>query len=307
MNDILLTPLISPHDMEQPIKWKQPLDVEIGSGNGEMLIYSAKQFPKRNFVGIDQSWPCIYKTLREIKKNKGLQNIRILQLDARSTFERLFQPNSIDKITSLFPCPWPKKSHIKNRLFSGDFLKLLNNRLKEQGNLTITTDYFPYREWILKQSRDIGLSVQTKTIQPRYNTKFERKWQKEGQENFYEISLNKQKFRGQGADFSLSPLSKENLPLKSYKLDNFQPNKLQFKDHAGDITVIFKDMLFDSSKQKAMVQVLVSEQELTQYVWITIRKNSDGWQLFKTNGQKIFPTPGIALALKLVYEAAGGE
>ena len=129
--------LVSPYDLKKPIDWDQqfsrraPMDVEIGFGMGEVLMRMARKSPRRNFVGIEQHWERICKTLRAMTKEQVadpaiFRNIRVLRVDARVVFERLFAPRSIDAIYCLFPCPWPKKGHVKNRLFANDFLRLLN-------------------------------------------------------------------------------------------------------------------------------------------------------------------------------------
>src|SRR3989338_2350528 len=213
-------PIVVPYTLKRPICWdeqfsrKAPIDVEIGFGMGEVLIRSARQSPDRNHIGIEQHWERIYKTLRAITIEQSLQqgplcgNIRILKLDARLCFERLFGCRSIDSVVCLFPCPWPKKGHVKHRLFTNAFLRLVNNRLKNGGQLKIVTDYYPYYEWILDQSSKTGFHVETSTALSQYGTKFERKWREEGQEEFFELKLTKKKHLA-------VPVKKDTI-LKSY-------------------------------------------------------------------------------------------
>ena len=300
-------PLICAHALGKPIDWNEqfgrcaPLDVEIGFGMGEVLMRMAQTSPGRNFVGVEQHWERISKTLRSITKQQlaspnTLDNIRILRVDARVVFERLLAPKSIDMVYCLFPCPWPKKGHVKHRLFANDFLRLLNNRLKTGGKLNIVTDFPPYFEWILSQTKRTGFQVETQTIQPRYDTKFERKWREAGQEEFLELNLQKKRH--------IEIPLKEDVALKSYTLTHFHAERLTLDDVKGDVSVIFKDMIFDQDKQKVMIRVLVAEEHLTQHFWITIRKKQNSWRLARAEGQNFFPTPGIAHALAVVYEAA---
>lgn len=306
-NDCSLKPMILPYALKKPINWKEqfnrhaPINVEIGFGMGEVLMWMARKSPDRDFVGIEQHWQRIHKTLRAITKEQcvdqdTLKNIRILKVDARVVFERLFAPKSIDSIYCLFPCPWPKKGHVKHRLFSNNFLRLLNNRLKKDGALKIITDFYPYRDWILEQAQRTDFEVETQMVASQYNTKFERKWRGEGQEEFFELNFLKKRH--------IHVPVREDIIMKNYVLDDVNADRLQLKDVKGDISVIFKDMLFDKEKQKAMIYTLVAEEHLTQHFWITIVKKQNKWRIARAEGQNFFPTAGIAKALDLVYEGA---
>ena len=295
--------------IDRPTRWgdlfsrNEPLVVEIGFGTGEVLIRMAREHRGSNFVGIEQHWERIHKTLRDITKNNckeikcsELDNIRILKVDARVAFERLFTQKSINNIYCLFPCPWPKKGHIKHRLFSNFFLRLLNSRLKARGELKIVTDFEPYCEWVLEQSRKTGFQVETQIIKPQYDTKFERKWMEEGKERFYELKMLKKRH--------INVLVKEDVTLKSYKLKDFCAQRMQFENDIGEISVICKDVIYDSKRKAMLVYVIVSEPDLMQHFRITIFKKGDFWRVCKADGQVFFPTPGIARALQVVYEAA---
>ena len=113
--------------MKRPADWSghfasaQPVDVEIGFGNGDFLVRTAQTQPQRNFVGIEQQWERVYKTLKKVNRSE-IDNVRVLLVDAWVALERLFLPRSIERIYCLFPCPWPKKEHAKHRLFSQSFL-----------------------------------------------------------------------------------------------------------------------------------------------------------------------------------------
>ncbi len=301
------TSLVSPYDLRRPVHWDKqfnrcaPTDVEIGFGMGKVLMRMAEESPDRNFIGIEQHWERICKTLRVMTTRQSstpgiFNNIRILRADARVVFERLFASKNIDTVYCLFPCPWPKKGHIKHRLFSNDFLRLLNNRLKKGGKIKIVTDFYPYLEWVLDQAKGAGFLVETATTHPQYDTKFERKWRDEGQEEFFKLDLFKKRH--------IRVPVKEDIALKSYTLKKFDADCLELSDEKGKISVIFKDKVFDRDKQRIMIHTLVAEEHLTQHFWIAIIKRQGAWRIARAEGQNFFPTPGIAKALVLVYEAA---
>jgi hypothetical protein len=173
---------------------------------------------------------------------------------------------------------------------------LLNSRLKKNGTLRIVTDFYPYRDWIVEQSDHAGFQIETKTVPSGFNTKFEKKWKEEGQENFFELNFLKKRHIGVP--------HKKDVFLKSYSLNRFNSDRLCLKDEKGEVSVIFKGFIFDKEKQKAMVHALVAEEHLTQHFWITILKKQKKWLISNAEGQNFFPTAGIARALALVHQAA---
>lgn len=295
-----LKPLIDPYETDRPFRWERffgnprPVDVEIGCGLGEFLVRTAAAAPEKNFVGIEMEWKRLVKTLRKIELS-GLGNVRVLRLDAVAAFERLFAPRSIDKIYCLFPCPWPKEKHIKHRLFSRNFLRLLNSRMTAGGELLVVTDHYPYVEWIRGHLRATGLGLAERKISPRFDTKFERKWTAAGQREFFEMHFSKKRH----IDVPL----KEDAPVKKFYEKDFSPDRFQMQDHKGDVTVIPKDFLFDGKQRKAMVHVLVSEENLTQNVWISIARSGEKWRIALPRGGIVFPTAGVNKALELVARA----
>ncbi len=292
---------VNHYDVVRPIVWsdrflsQKPLNVEIGCGNGEFLVRQAREHPERNFVGIEQSWERIEKTLKRIVQ-AGSDNARVMMVDARVALERLFLPGSIDRMDCLFPCPWPKKSHIKHRLFSQDFLRLANSRLVPKGHVRIVTDYQPYSDWILGQVDPAQFSVKTGTVGPQYDTKYERKWSEQGQREFFSIDLAKERH----ADVVV----KEDVVLEKYVLKSFDPDKFAFEDRHGPISVIFKDFIFDVKRQTGLLLLLVAEDTLTQYLWIKIFRSDEKWLVVPASSNRFIPSAGIAQALSFAFQAA---
>lgn len=304
-----LEPLIPYYQLKHPFDWEKifnrpaPLDVEVGFGVGEFLVQLAQKNKERNVVGIEQIWERIYKTLKRIDDinehntaQEKITNIRVLDIEAQNAFKWLFSPKTIHKIYCLFPCPWPKRAHRKHRLFNEEFLALANNRLKSGGEVLIVTDHEPYLEWMAQSVKRSGFSFFKEVTKPKYNTKFEKKWVGQGQKNFYEVRLCKEKHIhvdiGKGGE------------LKSYTLADFSPKNFHFTDSKGDISVILKETLYDQEQLKMLVLVVVAEAHITQYLWVAIQKEKSVWKVARVNGQQFFPTPGVAKAIELVYRAA---
>jgi tRNA (guanine-N7-)-methyltransferase len=193
--------------------------------------------------------------------------------------------------------PWPKRHHERNRLFSHNFLNLLNNRLMDKRAVHIVTDCEPYFNWVLEQLPGTGFTVETKISCPQFNTKYERKWQEKGQNKFFEINLVKLEHR------EIS--EKKEAALRTYSLNHFDPEKFSPKDERGEIVVKFQDFLFDHNRQRGMVRVIVVEDLFTQDFWIAIESREESWHIKVAPGCEVASTVGVQRALDLVYEAAG--
>ena len=299
-----LKPLILWRDAERPIDWRRrfgrqaPLEVEIGFGNGEFLVRRAQAHPERNLVGLDLDWRSTQKGLRRIAQ-ANVSNVRLIQVDARAALERLFLPRSLHHAYSLFPCPWPKERHAKHRLFSHTFLRLLNSRLAAGGEAQIVTDHRPYLDWILERLPGTGFEASWRATPARFDTKYERKWQGEGQQEFLELQLLKQTHQE-------IPL-KEDIELKSHRVAHFDADRFQPTGVRGEVTVEFYEYLYDPRHQKGMVRAFVAEEGLNQEFWIEIARRESGWRISPARGCGVVPTAGVQRALDLARDAALSE
>jgi len=298
---ISLKPLIPWPDLRRPLPWKtffpesSRLHLEIGFGLGDFLVRQALEHPRWGLVGIETGWMSIRRTLRKIALAKVL-NVRLLRLDARVALERLFEEGSITSLDSLFPCPWPKKRHSKYRLFSTDFVGLLNTRLVSGGNIRIVTDHKDYFRWLVAEAQGTGFDLACQPISPMYQTKYERKWQDLGQEHFYELRLVKKNHH--------PVLIKEEIPLETRTLRSFNPQEFRPSGRREKIVVEFKDYIFDPVNRRAMLRTLVIEDGFKQDFWIEICELEGTWHIRPAKGCGLLPTVGAQHALDLVWEAA---
>ncbi len=234
------------------------------------------------------------RALRRINQ-LSLRNVRLLLVDTRVAFEYLMAPRSLDRVYCLFPMPWPKKKHAKFRVFSYEFLRLLNNRLAAKGDARIVTDHESYARWIQEQVPGTGFSVEENITSAMFETKYERKWQDQGQETFLDLHLVK--------EASLDFLEKEEQPLRTYCVDNFNPKRFHPSLERGEVVVKFQDYLFDPEREKAMARALIVEDTLTQTIWIEIDRGEKGWYIHVAGGSGALPTVGVQRAVDLAYEA----
>ncbi len=299
-----LTPFVHWWEMAGKSAWPDqfgrdaPRQLEIGFGNGEYLAREAKAHSDQDFVGLDLRWGSLKRALRAVHKEQ-VSNVRLMLADARVALRWLFPAHSLTRIYMLFPCPWRKKSTVKHRLMSRDFLHLVSRRLRPGGEMLMVTDYAPYLEWVLEQIPREGFQVRQESVPARRDTKYERKWESQGQSEFYELWLT------QTAEL---PILEEDLAsLKSHHVPHFDPATFEMPDLRGDITIEPKDFLFDPRREVAMLRFIVVEGDLQQNLWIRISRGDDHWRIYPSTGSGFLPTRGVQKVLDLVRDASMGE
>ncbi|MDW8106797.1 MAG: tRNA (guanosine(46)-N7)-methyltransferase TrmB, partial [Armatimonadota bacterium] len=285
-----LKPLILWREGARPIEWAQvfgraaPVELEIGFGNGAYLVARAQQHPERNFVGIELEWEGVQRALRRIA-DAGVCNVRVLLGDARPILARAIAPRSLARVYTLFPCPWPKKHHHKHRLFDQRQLQLLNSRLQDGGEFYLLTDHEEYFQWVLSNLTDTGFRAFARTVPPSVHTKYEQKWLAEGKTRFFELTLTK-------VVHCEVPLV-EDVPMETYRVRSFDPERFQPTDVRDAVHVIFKEIRYDPARQIAMTRVVVAEDDLVQHFWIEIVREGEAWRIRPAPGCSIVPTVGV--------------
>ena len=289
-----LSDVAIPVDLNAAFSRNAPLDVEIGFGTGEYITGLAQKEPTVNFIGFENCAKRILKTLRKVHE-AGLTNVRIFQLDASLGFRHVLSPQSVRQVHCLFPCPWPKKRHAKHRLFSTDFLQLVNSRLVAGGCLRLVTDQRPYADWIMECLPGTGFAVERRVIPPSFGTKFEKKWLESGQQTFDELLFVKTAhvhWQEEGAR-----------TMTIYYIDKIDPKIVKFEGLTGPVSVQFKDFIFDPVLNKGMLLAIVVEDRRTQYLWMMIDRTTKGWCLSAAPGSSALPTGGVQKALELAHAA----
>ena len=135
-------------NIENVFSKQTPLILEIGFGNGNILIAMAENSKETQFIGIEVYRPGVGTLLNEIHK-KELHNIKIFCDDAKLVLTQAIPNHCLDVIQIFFPDPWPKKRHYKRRLIQKDFVALLKAKLKPNGLIHIKTDWEAYAQHIL--------------------------------------------------------------------------------------------------------------------------------------------------------------
>jgi tRNA (guanine-N7-)-methyltransferase len=130
-------------DYEAMFATRQPVEVEIGCGDGGFLAQYAARHPERNFLGVERLKGRLGKLARRGPR-EGLTNVRLLRIEAAYFVEYLLPPASVATVHIYFPDPWPKKRHHKNRLIQSPFVTLLARALAPGGTVYLRTDNLEY-------------------------------------------------------------------------------------------------------------------------------------------------------------------
>ncbi len=161
---------------------KQPLNFEIGIGNGEFITELAYKNSNENFIGVEVFKKSFNQAERRIKR-AGLQNVRLIQFDA-DLILRLFNDNSLNSVYVNFPDPWHKSKHKKRRLLKTFFIELIVEKLSQNGVLHIATDHNDYAQEIAENITQVkGISslfngVYSKEKENYFPTKYYNKFAK---------------------------------------------------------------------------------------------------------------------------------
>jgi tRNA (guanine-N7-)-methyltransferase len=120
-----------------------PLVVEIGSGVGEATVALAATRPSYDVLGIEVWQPGVADTFHRMQQ-AGVDNIRMISVDAVWSMEHLLAPGSVSELWTFFPDPWPKQRHHRRRLVVPEFAHLAATRLVPGGHWRLATDWSDY-------------------------------------------------------------------------------------------------------------------------------------------------------------------
>ena len=138
-----LESIVDPLPLEGLFNKAQPLEVELGSGDGSFLVEHARQNLARNFIGVERLLGRLRKIDRKARR-AGLQNLALFRIEAAYFVEYLLPADSIVALHVYFPDPWPKRRHRHHRLVNERFPELAARVLQADGELYLRTDDLDY-------------------------------------------------------------------------------------------------------------------------------------------------------------------
>lgn len=288
-------------DLDKPVDWeevfgnKNPVDCEIGFGNGDFLVKKSSLHPERNFFGIDYSIESFRRAKKTIEKVNST-SVKLICLEAKAAFIVLIPEKSLSHIYLNFPDPWPKKKHFKNRLLDREFFKIAASCSQDKGKIIIATDDIFYRDFILEEMAVVHLWESlfhkgwTNELSDHFSTKYEKRWRNEGKEIYYMMFQKKA-----NPDISFR-MRVYKIPV-NIKLPGFSYTKL--KKTCGE-TICKQDSvskLLKCTEQKKgyILTVFLKDDTLIRKADLTISKKDNGkWELkipeklFRTRSLKNF-------------------
>ncbi|MCB1125365.1 MAG: tRNA (guanosine(46)-N7)-methyltransferase TrmB [Verrucomicrobiae bacterium] len=130
-------------DLAECFPRRQPVELELGSGDGSFLCDLAARHPERNFVGVERLNGRLRKLDRKGQR-LGLSNLRGVRIEAAYFLQYLVFPATLAAIHVYFPDPWPKIRHRARRLINEAFTGHAAQALAVGGVLHVRTDSADY-------------------------------------------------------------------------------------------------------------------------------------------------------------------
>ncbi|HET7535917.1 MAG TPA: SAM-dependent methyltransferase [Candidatus Didemnitutus sp.] len=116
---------------------------EIGCGHGHFLVRYAHENPRKFCVGVDLIIDRLERSGRK-RDRAQLGNCHFLRAEAREFFNVLPSGVTFEEVWVLFPDPWPKARHNKNRLLKPEFFEAIASRAGEDARFYFRTDHLEY-------------------------------------------------------------------------------------------------------------------------------------------------------------------
>ncbi|HUJ72491.1 MAG TPA: tRNA (guanosine(46)-N7)-methyltransferase TrmB [Verrucomicrobiae bacterium] len=175
--------LYKPANWFEPLDWRavfaqrRPLEIDLGCGRGTFLLWAARTYPQRNFLGVER----LLRRLRRVDRKAvraGLDNVRLIRIEATYLIVKLVPDGSVSTYHILFPDPWPKRRHQSRRLICAPLLGEVHRTLTAGGVVNCATDHEEYFEWIQREFRktDQFEGQEPPVLPPEAWTEFEREF-----------------------------------------------------------------------------------------------------------------------------------
>ncbi|MBQ9419519.1 MAG: tRNA (guanosine(46)-N7)-methyltransferase TrmB [Synergistaceae bacterium] len=275
-----------------PLPVKTHTQLEIGFGNGEFTVQYAKAKPEIFLYGVEISQSCV---LRCARRAEGLDNLQIINTDARYMLRELFEDESLEKIIMQFPCPWPGNGNAHRRITARDFSDGLAAVLKVGGVFEMVSDDEDYANEVWKiLGLHEALKAKNLEVNPtrEITTKYERKWLAQGK-NIFRLTFTKTK------KFTVSRRTSRDMHIKI----NTRPTQndidamknISGKDESKKSFWRFGKNFTDG--ERFLLETLTSDDEFEQKFYINISPRDEGFLIRLDRTSSAFLTPAVRSAL----------
>ena len=136
---------------------ENPVELEIGCGNGGFILEKARRNPNVNYLAVELCTNVVLTAMERVRA-AGLANVRFLNIPAE-ILQCYIPEGSVGKIYLNFSTPLPEKSREKQRLTSMRFLAIYRVLLSEGGEIEQKTDSEAFFEYSLERYEEAGFAV----------------------------------------------------------------------------------------------------------------------------------------------------
>ena len=273
--------------------------LEIGFGNGEFTVQYAEANPEILLYGIEISQGCV---LRCARRSADLNNLRIINTDARYMLRELFEDETLEKIIMQFPCPWSSNKQAHRRITNKYFADSLAAVLKVGGVFEMVSDDEPYANEVKKGlGNHEALELCEFTINPErtITTKYERKWLAEGK-NIFRVRFTKTK------KFTIERQTSQEMHIKiKHQVTASEVaalKNLTGNDETGKSFWKFGRYFINPEDNNYLLDTLTSDEGFEQKFYINILPRDDGFLIRIDNTTEAFLSPAARAALNDVAD-----
>lgn len=139
-----------------------PIDLEVGTGNGNHFAHHSLSHPERCLVGFELKYKPLIQSIRRALQG-GAKNARIVRYHAHNV-DLVFAPNEINDVFIHFPDPWEQPKKFKNRIVCETFLNRLHGLQRPGSFVEFKTDSRPYFLWALREIEKTPYSIEYQTL-----------------------------------------------------------------------------------------------------------------------------------------------
>ncbi|MBQ6773530.1 MAG: tRNA (guanosine(46)-N7)-methyltransferase TrmB [Synergistaceae bacterium] len=277
---------------------KSHTELEIGFGNGEFTVQYARLHPDILLYGLEISQACV---LRCARRSEGLDNLRIINTDARYMLKELFADETLTRIIMQFPCPWSGSSNAHRRVTAKDFAGSLAAVLKVGGEFYFVSDDEEYSQEVKSVlGSHEALELVSFEINPsrEITTKYERKWLEQGK-NIHVLRFKKVKA------FTIArQVMDRGMHMKIDRKVNSQ-NIESLKNVTGrnrDNKTFWKFGRCFTDGKTFLLETLTSDDEFEQKFYINISLRDEGSLIRLDRTANAFLTPAVRASLEDVSQ-----
>jgi len=115
-----------------------PITLELGCGKGEYTVGLAKQYPNRNFIGVDIKGHRFWRGAKTAKE-ESIPNVAFLRTKIEF-IDRYFDKDEVSEIWLTFSDPQPKDEKGTKRITSPVYIERYKKLLKPGSIINVKTD-----------------------------------------------------------------------------------------------------------------------------------------------------------------------